>query len=276
MGYCYGHIWKRIWKTSVFTMWWAFCISPCGLSITVNNMKSTLLVFIILIILGIPLAIYSVKSEKKRKNKTFAETFGSLKDFELDDYYVPQVYMFNQSFSIGFDNKNKKICFFGVGVNQTKESHVYNYNKILQCEIVVDNETTLKQSTSGTVGRAILGGVLTGGVGAIIGGVTGAKKQKETIQNIDLKIIIDDSMNPIFKVNFFSGNTPKNSIEYKNVYSKAEKWHAVLAGLIKQGDKENSNIGGSTADELHKLKSLLDSGAITQSEFEKQKNKVLA
>lgn len=107
-----------------------------------------------------------------------------------------------------------------------------------------------------------------GGVGAIIGGTTGAKKGKEKIKNIDLKICVRDTKNPIYRINF-----------YKENYGDAEKWHGIISVLMKQAsnsDKSTENRKSiSTSDELIKLKSLLDAGVLTVEEFNIQKRKVL-
>ena len=169
------------------------------------------------------------KIEKKRQ-EDWKKNFENLPDFKPTDSYGTAM----SEMTISFDDTRKKICFF----NKAQKSFIYDYNKILQCELVVDGETYLKQSTGNTAGRAILGGLLLGGVGAIIGGVTGKSKQNETIRSIDLKIIIDDTINPIFKINFFTGVIQKRTSLYKKVYSEAERWHAIVSGLIRSGNSE--------------------------------------
>jgi hypothetical protein len=198
-------------------------------------MESTIaIIFTLFVVVCIPLIIYLGKKQKIKAGKVFKETFGNLKDFQLDNYYTPASYFMSKESLIGFDNKNKKICFFRIN-DSTRTPYIYNFDKILQCEIIVDNETIVKQSTSSTVGRAVLGGILTGGVGAIVGGMTGKTNTKEIVKNIDLKIIMDDPVNPIFKVNFLNVETDKKSELYKMAYENAEKWHAILSGLIRQG-----------------------------------------
>jgi Short C-terminal domain len=213
----------------------------------------------------------SMRAADNRKHKEeVGEAYSTLEDFTETDTYLSE----SSGISISFDNGRKKICFF----DKSQQPFIYNYNEILQCEVVVDGQTILKHSTTGTIGRAILGGVLGGGIGAIIGGTTGASKQDENINNIDLKIIINDPANPVFRVNFLDTTTKKGSELYKEAYSKVEMWHGIFAGLIRQGNKDEDakpkeNL--SVADELIKLKSLQDSGVITEEEFAKQKTKLI-
>jgi len=226
-------------------------------------------ILFIAVIIAIVAIIVQFSNNKKHKEETQIAISG-IPDYTATDTYLSE----SSGISISFDNQRKKICL----IDKLHKSYLYSYDKILQCEIVVDGETVLKQSTSGTIGRSVLGGILTGGVGAIIGGTTASKTHKENISRIDLKIIIDDTSNPVFRINFMNIKTKKKSFIYRASYSQVEKWHGILAGLIRQGNtedavKQNENL--SVADELMKLKNLNDIGVITSEEFAKQKSKLI-
>lgn len=228
-------------------------------------------IFIIIIAIGILIGIMKSINDSKHKKESQV-VFDSLKDFKADKYYLSP----SSGQSIGFDNQRKKICF----LDKMHNASIFDYNKILQCELLVDGESVLKSSTSGTIGRTLLGGILGGGIGAIIGGTTGSKTQKENINSIDIKIIVNDTANPIYKINFLNLKTKKGSFIYKPAYESAEIWHGIISGLIRQGNDEGKNNTKSidnlsVADELKKLKELLDSGVITDGEFSKQKTKLI-
>ena len=59
---------------------------------------------------------------------------------------------------------------------------VYSFDDIVDYELVVDGETYTKGGVS--IGRALVGGAVFGGVGAVIGGTTGKKSQKEMIKKM--------------------------------------------------------------------------------------------
>lgn len=61
-----------------------------------------------------------------------------------------------------------------------KNPEIYNYSDIVDFELLEDGEFIVK----GRLGRAVVGGVLFGGIGAVVGGVTGGKKSK-SIRNIE-------------------------------------------------------------------------------------------
>lgn len=221
--------------------------------------------FIVWLVFGIKKILEDKKHKDESKN-----VFTTLKDFKPDSYYLSET----SGISFSYDNERKMICFLDASHKPT----FYTYNSILQCEVVEDGVSILKSSTTSTIGRSILGGILGGGVGAIIGGTTSSKAQNVEVSSLDLKIIVNDPKNPIYKINFLNFKVKKNSLLYKEYYPKIEHWHALISGLIKQGSAENDNnamSGVSIADELFKLKDLMDKGVITEEEFIQQKSILL-
>ena len=159
-------------------------------------MDMIIAIFVGAILIGVIAGIVKSVNNKKHKDESKI-ALDNLKDFKADNHYLSA----SSGISIGFDNQRKKICF----LDKLHKPTIFEYNKILQCEVIEDGETILKSSTSGTIGRTLLGGILGGGVGAIIGGTTGSKTQKENISSIDLKIVLNDTTNPIYKINFLKG-----------------------------------------------------------------------
>ena len=64
--------------------------------------------------------------------------------------------------------------------------------------------------------------------------------------------------------------------EYKFFFTKLEEWKIHFNNLLSSTDNNQQSADSvSVADELMKFKTLLDSGAITQSEYDLQKKKIL-
>lgn len=64
--------------------------------------------------------------------------------------------------------------------------------------------------------------------------------------------------------------------EYKFFFAKLEEWKIHFNNLLSNTDNNQQSADSvSVADELMKFKTLLDSGAITQSEYDLQKKKIL-
>jgi len=228
-------------------------------------------ILILAVVIGLIIGIFVIVSNAQHKSKS-KEVFENLTNFKATDKYLSNT----SGISIAYDEKRKKICLL-VG----HKPELYEYKDIIQSELDIDGETVLKQSLTGTVGRSVVGGVLGGGVGAIIGGTTGSKTGKQKIKNIDLKITVNNSKSPVYRINFMNTETSKGGFIYNISYGEAEKWHGIMTTLIKQAEIEqnnstqNSTNSNSVADELLKLKNLLDSEVITQAEFDKEKKNLL-
>lgn len=64
--------------------------------------------------------------------------------------------------------------------------------------------------------------------------------------------------------------------EYKFFFTKLEEWKIHFNNRLSNTDNNQQSADSvSVADELMKFKTLLDSGAITQSEYDLQKKKIL-
>jgi hypothetical protein len=167
---------------------------------------------------------------------------------------------------------NKKQWLMPVGKNKIPK--VYNYNDIVDFELLEDGATITK---GGGLGKAIAGGILFGGVGAIVGGVTAKRKNKAVCNSLKIKITIRNTKNPVVYMNFIDSETKKNGFIYKMVNESAQECLSVLQ-LICDSQKSEQNNGATTtsnADEIMKYKNLLDAGAITQEEFEAKKRQLL-
>lgn len=165
---------------------------------------------------------------------------------------------------------NKKQWLIPAG--KKKCPKVYNYSDIADFELLEDGESI----TKGGLGRALVGGALFGGVGAVVGGVTGHKKNKPICDSLRIKITVNDMNNPAVYINFVETKTKKDGFLYKALYKSAQECLSTLQ-LVCNGVKptEENNNTISSADEILKFKKLMDDGVITQEEFEAKKKQLL-
>ena len=174
---------------------------------------------------------------------------------------------------IHFDDTNKKFAILETNLSgKLKDMQIYDYSSIVEYELLEDGNSIEK----GGVGRAIVGGALFGGVGAIVGGMTN-HKHKATCSKLQIKITLNNISNPVVYVNFIETETKKDGIIYKSVFPMAQEALSILSVITKstvQPD-ENSAAVSSSADEIMKFKQLLDKGIITQEEFEQKKKQLL-
>lgn len=168
---------------------------------------------------------------------------------------------------IEIDETNKLLRF-----PQYLSTIIFSYDEIIDFELLQDGETI----TKGSLGGAIVGGALMGGVGALVGGSLGKKKTKQEITEYRIKITTKNSFRPTVYINFLStGKVKSNSLSYKMCVGDAQ---GVLSQLtIIANYTSNSTVPSSTsgADEILKFKNLLDQGIITEEEFTEKKKQLL-
>ncbi len=167
----------------------------------------------------------------------------------------------------------------------------YKFSDLVNYELCEDNSTIQK----GGVGRAIVGGVLFGEVGAIVGAQT--RKSQNVVGSLYIRLTLKSV--GMKKIIFINSSTDRNGFIYKTARRSADEVVSELELII----SENQNIANQTAsqsqyepqlasspvqqpiptgqpqisvaDELLKLKQLLDMGVLTQEEFAQQKQKLL-
>lgn len=170
-------------------------------------------------------------------------------------------------------DETRKLWAIPKGFFTSKIYEVYEYSDILSYEIVEDGNSISK----GGVGRAIMGGILFGGVGAIVGGVTG-HKSKATCTRLEVIIKLNSMSKPLEKITLISTETRKDSLLYSAAIKRAQEIAAILEVMCNGNNKidvQPSVQQISGADEILKYKSLLDQGIITEEEFEAKKKQIL-
>lgn len=141
-------------------------------------------------------------------------------------------------------------------------------------EVKLITESKGETKKKGVVKRSIVGGVLFGPAGAIIGGATAKEKtsvQAQTRQEIIRTLVVtrDDPYKPVLRFSY-DANLEKKLRDIL-AQNQAKQMENSTVTYIEQ-TRDTPNL---IADELIKLKSLVDEGILSQEEFEKQKEKLL-
>lgn len=189
---------------------------------------------------------------ENERNKKLIENFKPTK--EIGNY-------------IRFDDVTKTFV-----IGPKNKGSLYKYENIVDYELLEDGETI----TKGGLGRAMVGGALFGGVGAVVGGVTGHRKTKDICNSMKIKITLKDSIRPVEYINLISSSTKKNGIVYKTCYNIAQEIISCFKIICDEKQRRQiENQPTSSADEIMKFKNLLDAGVITQEEYEAKKKQLL-
>jgi len=160
--------------------------------------------------------------------------------------------------SVVIDVENK---LFYIG-NENDAFHIYyKFDEVDRYEIETINEKTVIKKKGG-ISRAIIGGALFGGIGAVVGATT-AKSEAKKIGGISqIKIVL----NTYAGIKTIVINNPSNSLSLfldKCITEKSNK----------QISNNKTQLG--SADEILKYKKLLDEGIITEEEFLSKKKQLL-
>lgn len=184
---------------------------------------------------------------------------------------------------LAIDEKRKKVCLIDHR-QQTVSLRVVTYKDFLSSELFENGATITKTVRSSQLGGALIGGLALGGVGAIIGGLSGKTRTSGKVTKVDLRLTVNDTKNPLHDVNFLNLETKKDGFLYQQAMQRARHWHGLIEVLIKRADTDDKATvtdsvsqlqTSSIADEIKKLADLRDTGVLSVDEFQQQKAKLL-
>lgn len=196
---------------------------------------------ICLIIVGLALLAlepYKIKAQKNiDKLKENAET---LKYFDVG--FNPDNFFNTYKTKIAFKESDSLVKIYQLNRDGHIEQYTIPFSNIIESEVTLDNQMISKVSKSGIVA----GGLLAGGIGAAIGGLSASSIQNEMVKSVTLKITVEDLSKPIHYIDFLPTqevegyNTQgykKDSNTIQQALKNAEYWHGVMDVIIKKANK---------------------------------------
>jgi hypothetical protein len=198
---------------------------------------------------------------------------------------IPSYFEMVKNYQYIADDVHEKVYIIKYDNNNFK-TQSFNYKDIISIEIVENGITTYKKSTTRTVGGALAGGVLFGGAGAVVGGLSGSTTSSDKISKYEVKFLVRAVNNPTYILSLFESSfkvptIPKDEWFYKNISVKANNIKDSVNVIIDKVDIQSKNnvekqyISNNVVDELTKLSQLHDSGNITDSEYKMLKKNIL-
>lgn len=181
--------------------------------------------------LGGVIAISQIIGNSDKKKKLLNE-FENIQNFTPSQKFISK----DLVTAIAIDESTQKICFLSYSQNNINKK-IINYNDILSSELFIDNDTITKTSRMSQAGGTLVGAALLGGVGAVIGGLSGTKTSSDMVKRIDLRLVINDMANPTYDINFLNIQTKKNSLIYNDSLNKARHWSGIIDIVIRNSEK---------------------------------------
>lgn len=191
-----------------------------------------------------------------------------------------------EEFLFAIDETNRKVAIVEHDCIKT-----ILFKQILSVEYIENTTTVASKSSARTIGGAVVGGVIAGGAGAIVGGLSGDTMINKNVSLMQVKIGIRNIQEPSVNITLFGngigrGYDSNGSISedyyvlYKKMANDIVDSLSVIIDIIDKEEKNNivqvtESGSQSIADELFKLVKLKEIGAITENEFEEQKQKLL-
>ncbi|MFA7242804.1 MAG: SHOCT domain-containing protein [Sulfuricellaceae bacterium] len=232
----------------------------------------------IVLVLAVIIGIFQAVEISKKKKAMEAYLLG------IPGFSATQKVIGNDGATgLAIDERRRKVCLIDHR-QQSVSCRVVTYKDLLSSEIFEDGSTVTKTVRTSQIGGALVGSLALGGVGAIIGGLSGKTKTSGKVKRIDLRITVNDTKSPLHDVNFLNLETEQGGFIYEGAMKTARHWHGLVAVLIKRADSEDGeNLvtlsqpqPTSVADELKKLADLRDSGVLSIEEFQRQKTRLLS
>ncbi|RLJ90680.1 hypothetical protein [Planococcus citreus] len=108
-----------------------------------------------------------------------------------------------------------------------------HYHNITDVKLIIDDTIEYRSSLTSAVGRAAIGGLALGGVGAIIGGVTGKKHGKKMVHKIELVLSYNNSVTPYSSIVILDekGGIDLDSEIYLEAYKQGMYWSKKISSL---------------------------------------------
>ncbi|WJE15278.1 SHOCT domain-containing protein [Halobacillus sp. ACCC02827] len=216
--------------------------------------------------------------------------------FQSQDITPTQLFKTRGNYIIAVDENKEKICFLvpsKVVIRDVSDFKIFNmnYQDLMEVEVKVDGETVTKTSRSSQLAGVAIGGLLAGGAGAVIGGLSGKTTSSEKVRSIQLNIVINNTENPFHSFEFLKvTEAKKQDIQYKAALDMAMHWQSLLKVIIGIADKRDkqkvtnhqhmdhlfkTGQVDSLADELRKMHELFSDGIISQEEYDVQRKRML-
>lgn len=163
-----------------------------------------------------------VKELEKKRNTNHA----LIMDGKINGF-VPSKGIRNNAlinYGLYIDEANRKIMI--AQLLNMENVAILNFDELVECSIIEDGTTLL----SGSVGNAVIGGIIGGTTGAIIG--ASSRSTEPVALSVTIRIITNNIQHPIYLIPVIQTKTIRTSNEYKEKMLFAQEIYATLISAM--------------------------------------------
>jgi hypothetical protein len=232
--------------------------------------------FFLIVFFALVVGVIITAISQAKKNATLAATTRDR---------VAAIYTFDELFVSNYDATFIGICFdqtlIVVGKSETEKT--YRFSQIAEVTVLRDGSTISNTNRGSQLAGMAVGGLALGGLGALIGGVSGSTRTSETIKSLKIRIRVDDRDQPLHQVTFFKINGGKGvkpgSVLIHGAVPKMDNIHAHLLNAMRSVEQSPAELpakaSANSTEEISQLWQLHQNGALSLAEFNQQKSRLL-
>lgn len=216
---------------------------------------------------------------------------GSIKGRLIDSKFGGEHYISPWDYSfigLNFDNQS-------IGLGKDASLAISNFSQIIKVDLLRNDQTTTSTDRGSLLTRAVVGGVLLGGVGAVVGAVTAKTHSTSELSKISLRVITESGSYTILFLNLGNTSSAGHSSAISSASSEADRFYGLVLKAMKQAaapqpaatanrqpilpsmsSRAAAVSSVSVASEIEKLWKLKENGAISDQEYERAKQTLLS
>lgn len=128
---------------------------------------------------------------------------------------------------------------------------VRDFGQLVAVEVEKDGVTIDKTNRGSQIAGAAVGGVLLGGLGLLLGGLTGSKRQVAKVQRLALKLYTNDLVTPVTKVIFFDHASGLQSTDDRVIKAATEldEWYGRFRTILQANERGYPATSAPTAQD---------------------------
>ncbi len=158
----------------------------------------------------------------------------NLVDFDAADVYVSH----SNHAGVAIDRSRREILLIDMD-----GFRIFPVESIISCEVLEDGMQLAYANRGSQLAGVAVGGALLGGVGAVIGGLSGSQRTLQRVQSVVLRFTTDDFDNPVHDIvvmEITEKGMGKDDIFYREALKVAQRWHARTVAMMKAANQDSS------------------------------------